>query len=602
MSIQSNFPNLQPSLLLDFANTKQLDNRVTFTRSTPAVYYDGKTTAMAEQNLLLYSQDFSNFWGLTGNTITPDNTTAPDGTTTADKTERTTTGLNAIVVSSGLPSSLGVPKTVSIYAKAGTKSVIQWDANTANWNNDFYVNFDLSAGTISANSAGVPASITSVGNGWYRCSITSSGVGTQVIWVVCDSPTSLRESTSTAGYLYIWGAQYEQRASATAYTPTTTQAITNYIPVLLTAGGNQPRFDCNPTTGESLGLLIEEQRTNICLYSGDYTNAAWQLFNASKQTLANIAPDGTLTACKIVVNTSASTTHGIYQQVTPASTGVCAMSIYVKAAGYNFACLRIATDADTKRYSIVVNLLTGEVTSTNTNAATNTSYAVQSVGNGWYKLSVTALQSSSFMYIVATPSPTATPTFDSSLPQFTGDGFSGIFVWGGQIEFGSFASSYIATTSASATRTADAASMTGTNFSSWFNTDQGTFYADYNVKQNGFVANINGPSVNVNNIDFVARPSSGTAFEVYSNNSLVVGIGVGVLAGKICASYQTNNFAISINGGTASTDTSGNVANSLTQMSIGSRFDNQYWSNGTFKKIAYYPIAVTSANLQALTS
>jgi hypothetical protein len=61
MAIASLYPTIKPSLNLDFANTKLLDSRITFTRSTTATYYDGVTTAVAEQNLLLRSQDYSVF-------------------------------------------------------------------------------------------------------------------------------------------------------------------------------------------------------------------------------------------------------------------------------------------------------------------------------------------------------------------------------------------------------------------------------------------------------------------------------------------------------------------------------------------------------------
>ena len=53
MTIQNNFPDIKPALLLDFANTKRLDPRITFTRASPATYYDGKTTAKAEENLFV---------------------------------------------------------------------------------------------------------------------------------------------------------------------------------------------------------------------------------------------------------------------------------------------------------------------------------------------------------------------------------------------------------------------------------------------------------------------------------------------------------------------------------------------------------------------
>ena len=62
MAIQSNFPSVRPSLLLDFASTKQLDSRITYTRASTASFYNGVTTAMAEQNLLLQSQTFNTSW------------------------------------------------------------------------------------------------------------------------------------------------------------------------------------------------------------------------------------------------------------------------------------------------------------------------------------------------------------------------------------------------------------------------------------------------------------------------------------------------------------------------------------------------------------
>ena len=85
MSIASLYPSINPSLLLDFANSKVLDPRITFTRTTTATYYDGVTTAVAEQNLLTYSQEFDNAaWSKTSGSVTANADNAPDGTSTAD--------------------------------------------------------------------------------------------------------------------------------------------------------------------------------------------------------------------------------------------------------------------------------------------------------------------------------------------------------------------------------------------------------------------------------------------------------------------------------------------------------------------------------------
>ena len=63
MAIQSNFPAIRPSLLLDFANSKRLDPRITFTRASTARYYDGSTVAKAEENLFVRSQEFATVAG-----------------------------------------------------------------------------------------------------------------------------------------------------------------------------------------------------------------------------------------------------------------------------------------------------------------------------------------------------------------------------------------------------------------------------------------------------------------------------------------------------------------------------------------------------------
>ena len=92
MTISANYPTVRPSLLLDFAKTKVLDPRITFTRSTTATYYDGVTSALAEQNLLLQSQ-FAGSWSTGSASLTLNSTTAPDGTTTATTLTSTNSSL-----------------------------------------------------------------------------------------------------------------------------------------------------------------------------------------------------------------------------------------------------------------------------------------------------------------------------------------------------------------------------------------------------------------------------------------------------------------------------------------------------------------------------
>lgn len=606
MSIQSNFPNLQPSLLLDFANTKQLDNRVTFTRSTPAVYYDGKTTAMAEQNLFLYSQEFENgYWSKVNSSVTANAGVAPDGTSTADKLipSASNSGKGLYVHSGNTSANC----TVSIFVKAveyGFATVSFLPSTGGGFR--YAVTINLSTGAVTQEDgliSGYSNAVTSIGSGWYRFSITSVNTSANQTILVSGCPTGtptisagVPEFTGdgTSGIL-IWGAQLEQRPVLTAYTVTTSQPITNYIPVLLSAGGNQPRFDCNPTTGESLGLLIEEQRTNLLTYSSDLSNAAWTKTNATVTSNTIVAPDGTLTGDKIIAD-STSASHFVYQ--TPTSAGSRAFSCYLKKGEYSFVALTLYTFADTAKF----NLDTGVVVSVSGNM---TSATIQSVGNGWYRCTcISSNTPVSYQWIIS-------PLVDSTNVTYIGNGFNGIYAWGAQLEAGAFATSYIATTSASATRTADAASMTGTNFSSWYNADEGSWYSEAATSSttgNGrifSVSSLAGASDPIYSINFesngqtrIYQVVSGSATydfrpSNYSANTFV----------KLSGGYKLADYAGVANNSTISTSTSQVRLPMLTYLQIGALTNgSSFFLNGTIKKIAYYPIKVTNAQLQALTS
>lgn len=594
MSLSNNFPTISPSLLLDFANTKRLDPRVTFTRSTTAVYYDGVTTAKAEENLLLYSQDFDNaYWTKNSTTITANSIAAPDGTTTADTLSAAGTGLNAILRSIAHTAE---QLTFSIYAKAGTKSILQIDS-AALGPGAGRANFNLASGTLGTVDSAWTASIVSAGNGWYRCiaTFTGNGVTGNFILSMQDSATAAREANSTAGDIYLWGAQWEQRSSVTAYTPTTTAAITNYIPQLLTAAANVPRFDCNPTTGESLGLLIEEQRTNLLTYSAQFDDASYLKENgATIGANVVIAPDGTLSGDQIIEGTVTNRPR-IRTPATTATNGTAySMTIYAKAAGRNFLTLDMLNGTAVTQF----NLATGQVAQT-----TSGTNSITPVGNNWYRLSV----SGTFTQ--------ATGGYRSDLyvndvagsGTYTGNGFSGVFIWGAQIEAGAFPTSYMATTASTFTRNADAASMTGTAFSSWFNANQGTLYTEgggLNAASSARLASITDNTFSNRIINYFA--TSGLAAGLITTSGVsqanpVVSITSATALNKVIQGYALNNVNIAANGTLGTLDTSATIP-AVTLMRIGvDEVGTGSFLNGTIRKIAYYPVRLTDAQLQALT-
>jgi len=586
MSISANFPNLKPSFLADFANSQVLDSRITFSRSTTAPYYDGKTSVLAEQNLVVYSQLIGGTgWTYAGAnlTVATNATTAPDGTTTASTLTATgTSAQHATNLVTNTPTSPNY-QTLSVYAQAGTNNFVQLcygvDANA-------YANFNLSTGAVGTVGSTATATITQVGSTtWYRCTVTTQSATAQGFFLlICTSATATRyESNTLTTSINLWGAQLEQRSSTTAYNATTTTAITNYIPQLLTAPINAPRFDFNPTTGESLGLLIEQSSTNLQLYSQSFDNAYWNKTNATITTTANIAPDGTQTMQLYVPNNGATIGSGtnLYKSVTLAA-GSIAISVYAKAKE-----LTTFTLQDGSGNGGNFNL--SAVTATNVGTAVAT---ITSVGNGVYRCVATIASAGANPYWFFYPS------------AGTANGYNGIYIWGAQLEALAFPTSYIPTTSAQVTRASDNASMTGTNFSSWFNIAEGTIYSETSA----YVLNgtnwciSDGTSSNRILSGFDATYNLFVSANGTTQAQITVGSFTANTFGKVAGVYKTNDFAVSLNSSTVGTDTLG-IIPSVNQLQIGGGAGNASNSilNGRLKKFAYYPIRVTNAQLQALT-
>lgn len=597
-------PLIRPSLLLDFANTEQLDPRITFTRASTATYY-GTQTAKAEENLLLQSQTFDNaIWIKTAVTVTANADVAPDGTSTADKIIGTaTTGFHAC--RQDFTYTTGLVYTLSVFAKAAEYSnLIIADLVSGT----FACTFDLSAGTAGTPLGGAPftsvtASIQNIGSGWYRCVLTGT------------SNTSALRSPSFVGYpagatlsangaqytgdgtsgILLWGAQLEQRSAVTAYTPTTTAPITNYIPRLLTAASGVARFDHNPTTFESLGLEIEESRTNLVVRSEEFDNSGWTKTNSTITANTIVSPDGTLNADKHVPNSGATIGVGasstrIYQSPSVVSGTAYVLTLYAKAAEYDQLQLAVIT---TPTLTATFSLTAGTVVS-------GTGATITLVGNGWYRCSLP------FTADITGGQQIRLSAFSSTTS--TGNGYSGIYIWGAQLEAGAFATSYIPTVASQVTRAADAASMTGTNFSSWYNAEEGTMYAEANTPS--FATTYVFAEINNNSTSNYIRHSTTsvgttTQFVVVDGTVTQASPGFAVTLGsyrKMAGAYTANSVQQSVNGSLGTEDTSATIPTNLVQINIGSRAAGTSAVNGTISKIAYYPLRVTNAQLQALTT
>ncbi len=420
-------------------------------RSGQAMLYDstGKLT-YAPNNLVLQSQTLNNAsWALSnilafGSGSVADATTAPDGTTTADKIVEDTALAYHYVYPSSINVISGQSYVMSIYAKAVERSFLQIATSSGAFGANAFANFNLSTGVLGTVGSTATASILSVGNGWYRCTIAATATATTTLalaYAIVSSATSARFGTYTGdgtSGLYLWGAQVEAVTYQT--TPSTYVATT-------TAAYYGPRFDYNPSTLAAKGLLIEGTRTNIATYSNTFDNAAW---NASTGAMtataaASTSPDGTSNAYKLIPSTSA-VSHYIGQSI-PVAGSQATFSLYAKSAGYNFLVLMTSTA------NACFNLSNGSLQAT---SGTVQGTSITSVGNGWYRCSITATNTSSFHY-VSCGSSTSSTFFNGA-----GDGTSGVFIYGLQVELGAFASSYISVpTTGSTARAAETFAITG---------------------------------------------------------------------------------------------------------------------------------------------
>jgi hypothetical protein len=599
MAIAQNFPTISPSLSLDFAAVQALDPKITYARASTATYY-GTRTALAEQNLVLQSQAFDTAsWTKTNVTATADSTTAPDGTTTADSI--ITTATNAVHRVQQITTGVGA-FTFSVFVKAnGYSKVGMWDSATTG----AYAAFDLSTGAVLDSGAGASSvTITALTNSWYRISFVATmtasiGFAIQVLdpAYTTGGINNAWLADGTSG-VFLWGAQLEQRSTVTAYNVTTTQPITTYIPVLETAAAGVARFDHNPVTFESLGLLVEQQSTNLLLQSEDL-DTTWSETRATLSLNSVVAPNGTLTADVLIASTD-NNTHFTTQTFTGTAVSH-TFSAYAKANGLNHVALRLF-NGSTQVGLAYYNLSTGA-----TGTVTAGTASIQAVGNGWYRCSLTATLAAS-----------ASCTADIFLANadntnsFAGNAFDGVTLWGFQIGALAFPTSYIPTVASQVTRAVDNASMTGTNFTSWFNNAEFSLYQDIQFQTSSpvrigdtFANNIE----TIRNNAFSAQifgSFGGTAFTTQSYNiigssSYPSGSFVANQRQVAAIAMSLNSFASGYSGaGATATPTYNPAAGTFSGLYFGGAILGANFS-GRIRKIAFYPKALTATNLQALT-
>ena len=626
--------SVAPKINLDFANSKQLDPRITFHRGSRATYFDSHGTLRyanhneprfdhdpdtgASKGLLIEKSDTNYFgssphlYGWSGNGATIEHNTrdvvAPDGTFSATRCQATAgSGLHRVQVST---TGAAGTKYFSIYVKAGTATVcLLRESNLTGVQG---------GGTISNG--------TPVGKGWYRLDIsyTDNGSGTYI-------PSFYIGTTDPNGYtatgdevLYVWGPQLELGTGVSSFIPsdlvfTSRSSEATYRDengIIRTAPINTPRYShqYNYNRWEPTGLVIEaSQTTNYATDSENLKGTAWTLVGGTVAKVGDqTAPDGTNNVWAFTAST-ANTSHNIRDSISGLTTNAPhTISFWFKPKG---SLTEFGLYAAGPNTSYVFDSIDGtSLPNLTVGSGTSLRERIYLEDNGWYRVELTVNANASGQI-----NPIWTLRTGGS-ETFTGDGTQGIYLWGFQLESGYNATSYIPTYGATETREADQRS----DSSAIREQDYAYFtelgkYVDTTYELTTYVhASLdNTPENNGRFLELTTADnnSDNRLISYYNtnyrwlwrsklNNDTVFQSTFDYSDGnefKQAASWNNGTARIADNFGFSDTDSTSGYSQRFENLYIGNSWDGTDGQQTHIRKIAIYDQALTAAELAALT-
>jgi len=356
--------------------------------------------------------------------------------------------------------------------------------------------------------------------------------------------------------------------------------------LIQSAAINAARFDHDPVTLACKGLLIEEGRINSILQSEDF-GTSWTAISASVSVNSATSPDGLVKADKLILDLLSVT--GRVQQTTTL-TGSHTFSVFLKVGEWGWAFITPSASVG----GVWFNLSNGTIGTQQAGCVGS----IVSYGNGWYRCSVTLTGTG------APSSTRVTPTnADNTIT--AGDGTSGIYAWGAQVEAGAFPTSYIPTTTASLARSADVCSITAGAFSGFYNQTEGTAFTESRpAAVNGTVTtfSLSNGTANERWLTRIAQNEQVTVTSAGTESGLDLLNPVAGTLYKVASAGKLNDFAMSINGIAVVTDTSQPMPN-VDRAGIGNALGAVTGGGAvTIASIRYYKKRLPNAKLQSLTT
>lgn len=364
---------------------------------------------------------------------------------------------------------------------------------------------------------------------------------------------------------------------------------------------NTPRIDYD-ASGNCRGLLMEASRTNLWLRSQEFDNASWSKVRATVSANTIAGPDGTTTADTLVEDGTAANTHLLRQDYASATSGTTyTLSVFAKAKERSQIVLLFGADTAAFANEGVLFTLSGSGTAA-ISTGSPVAHGIEALANGWYRCWASATCASTTnavlrIYLASSNSST-----------YSGDGASGLYLWGGQLEAGRFLSSYIPTTTVSVARTADSCIRTlGSEFSATAGTVvvRGRASGGQDAANAQSVWEFNDGTASNRVVQLRTAAGDLARYSVFT-----AGAQQGPLDGtftnasnfKSGIAWAANDLAYSFNGAAVTTDASATLPTGITKLEIGSLTGGGLQMNGHILTFDYYPTRLPNADLVRLAA
>ena len=355
---------------------------------------------------------------------------------------------------------------------------------------------------------------------------------------------------------------------------------------------NVPRLNYPLIDGVVQGcpsLLLEPQRINLVQYSEDFSNAYWTK-SGSSVVSGFTSPDGTANAFKLVEDTSTGE-HKINPTIV--TSNIYTISVFAK---YNGRILQLASTSTGGHYANF-DLLNGVIGNF---GVTTENVTITEISNGWYRCSMTTTSNMNTAIVNTVQS--VTSVYQES---YTGDGTSGVYIWGAQLEAGSYATSYIPNfgTALGATRSAETCNNAGDV--NTFNDSEGVLFAEISaLADDGTFRNIslnNGTTAQTVRIYYRNTTNQiTTLIGSASGGSATINLANAYTFNKIAVAYQNDNAKVFVNGVLEATIAGITMPTGLNQLDFDVAGALPFYGN--CKDLQVFTTALTDAELIALTT